>query len=1007
MSGHYEYSDWLGDNVWVEDPPAAKVAPVVAAGLPALAATQPAPVAAAPIAPVVATPVAPVTPVTSAPAAFDPKGNLDAATLAALQDAYAKQGVGGMQDIGGYDSNGQQQFVPTTVNGFQINANLIANPNYVPQGADNSSPQSETMQGTNVASYSKQVGDNVYVYDTKGNLTSVVPTGGRWGGAIDMIKFLGPAILSGGLGGAAGAGSAMGLGTGTAATIGGGAALGAGTAALTGGDILKGALLGGLGGASNVGIGDTGATVGQVTSGVNLVKNLESGNLFGAITGAANIAGAGNTQIGETGLTINDLSKDVNLAKAVISGNPQALMGALTSVASSATNSSNDANNLINQYTQTGAGTGAATPDYPTNDLGFQQILGEFSNPKDLSGNASVNVASNDNASALAALEDAKTAAKIDSGQTVDLGEVSNNPPETELPPGLNFPGDQSTPTEAQQQQAISNLHDALAETQQPETPAETPITNPDALIGNLQDAGLTNDFISRNTPILGIGDPTDQISNPPPISAEERALLAPQAPVTNSDALIAELQDAGLTNEQIGIPTPPSAPAEAAQPETPVTRSIAPAPAETPAPIQDIIAELQNAGLTNAEIKNLVPEAEQFIAPEPAPETKAAEVAPETPVTVPTQAEQQPAVENFIKQIEQYQAPEPTVEQILASEPPPAGVPAETPTPEVTPEVQALIDQAVTGQQESAQAGQPAIDQQTQQLLSDLSGGTDTGVTPTDVSNPVFKAEPDAAGTDAEFYKMIGIDPTTIDPFKNVEGELDPSDLAINRANKIDQSNQQGNEWDNASTGDDLFTTEPPPEETPIDQIDITRKLPTDDSEPGWEGWTPPPTPIDYSGISDILSGGQTEPSSIDYSGISDILSGGQSETPPEETPPEETLPPAFSIPRIPSAPATKTPAAAPAKTVAPAAKKAAVTQAAALASAIAQGYMPSVGDVAHIKSLESLFGPILGTLLAEQTNEKKDDSLSALEGMDQEYASGGHVDDFSVEALLHILRS
>ena len=59
MSGHYEYSDWLNQDVWVEDPPAAKVAPaapVVAAGLPALAATQPAPAAAAPIAPVVALP---------------------------------------------------------------------------------------------------------------------------------------------------------------------------------------------------------------------------------------------------------------------------------------------------------------------------------------------------------------------------------------------------------------------------------------------------------------------------------------------------------------------------------------------------------------------------------------------------------------------------------------------------------------------------------------------------------------------------------------------------------------------------------------------------------------------------------------------------------------------------------------------------------------------------------------------------------------------------------------
>ena len=838
-AGHYEYSDWTGDNVWVEDPPAAKTAPVVSGGLPALAAAQPAPVAAAPI----AAPV--IVPAPAAPAAFDPKADLDATTLAALQAAYKTHGVGSMVDYGGYDNAGQAEYVPTTANGFQIERASSFDKN-APSGAEELSP-AQIAAANSVGGYSKQVGDNVYIYNTNGNLTSVIPTGGRWGGALDIIKFLGPAILSGGaagFGGAAGIGSSLGLGTGTLATIGGGAALGAGSAALTGGNILKGAFLGGLGGASNIGIGDTGITVGQVNSGLNVVKSLQNGNLFGAITGAANIAGAGNTQIGETGLTINDLSKDLNLAKAVISGNPQALIGALTSVVNSSTNSSNDANNLINQYTQTGAGTGAATPDYPTNDLGFQQILGEFSNPKDLSGNASVNVASNDNASALAALEDAKTAAKIDSGQIIDLGEVSNKPPDAELPPGLNFPGDQSTPTEAQQQQAISNFHDALAETQQLETPAETPVTNPDNLIGQLQDAGLTNDFISRNTPITGdpidqivnpidqIGNPTDQIGNPPPISAEERALLAPQASVTSPD------------------------------------------------PVQD------------------------------------------------------------------------------------------------------LLDQATP-------SDQPAIDQQTKDLLSLLSGGTDNGVTSDDVSKPVFKAEPDAAGTDAEFYKMIGIDPNTIDinpdtlePYVKAPSNTEDSDLAINRANKIDQSNQQGNEWDNASTGDDLFTTKPPPEETPIDQIDITGKRPTDDSEPGWEGWTPPPTPIDYSGISDMLTGGQNE------------------------TPPTEQAP-AVSIPKIPVTPATKTPAVAPVKTVAPVTKPAAVAQATALVSAIAQGYMPSVGDVAHIKSLESLFGPLLGTLPAEPAHEKKDDSLSALEGMDQEYASGGHVDDFSVEALLHILRS
>jgi len=910
MSGHYEYNDLVGDDVWVEDPPAAKTAPVVAAGLPALAAVQPAPVA--PVAAAAATPDFANMPGLG----FGGFGGVPIsgaltgqASPTGYVNPYSQDQISKYTDMffdgkdhsndAGYtaflNDKDYQNAVASGVAGMQFDLGITAKDTLAPVDYKNpgasgplnwldmdvaKSNNDTNYWQTNAAPVINAPADVIAKAKSANGKPIDLTEGGQgyvWrDGALHQTNFVNntgmptsavlPMVLSmmaPGIGTAIG--SALGAGA-TFAPIIGGAILGGGSAALTGGDILKSAFLGGLGGASNVGIGDTGATVGQVTSAVNLVKNLKNGNWLGAITGAANLSGAGNTQIGETGLTINDLSKDLNLAKAVISGNPQALMGALTSVASSATNSAADASKAIDPYFQTGAGTGAATPDYPTNDAGTQQLIDALTNTPAATG-PSVQVASNDNASALAALEDAKTAAKIDSGQIIDLGEVSNKPPDAELPPGLIFPGDQSTPTEAQQQQAISNFHDALAETQQP----ETPITNPDALIGKLQDAGLTDDFIGKNTPILGIIDPTDQIGNPPPISAEERALLAPQAPEP--------------TVEQIIASEPPAA-------VNPVAL-----------PPDDFIGD----------------PTDQIGNPPPISAEERALLAPQAPTT----------------------SPDP---------------------------VQDLLDQATP-------SDQPAIDQQTKDLLSLLSGGTDTGVTPAET--PVFKAEPDAAGTDAEFYKMIGIDPNTIDPFKNVEGELDPSDLAINRAYKIDQANQQGNEWDNASIGDDLFTTEPPTEEPPIDQVEITGKRPTDDSEPGWEGWTPPPTPIDYSGISDILS-------------------GGQSKTPPEEAP-------AVSVPRIPTTPAPKTPAVVPAKTVAPVANK----PAAALASAIAQGYMPSVGDVAHIKSLESLFGPLLGMLPAEPAHEKKDDSLSALEGMDQEYASGGHVDDFSVEALLHILRS
>jgi hypothetical protein len=70
---------------------------------------------------------------------------------------------------------------------------------------------------------------------------------------------------------------------------------------------------------------------------------------------------------------------------------------------------------------------------------------------------------------------------------------------------------------------------------------------------------------------------------------------------------------------------------------------------------------------------------------------------------------------------------------------------------------------------------------------------------------------------------------------------------------------------------------------------------------------------------------------------------------------------------------------------------------------------YLPGIGDVAHIKSDESLFGAIPGIESpASSAQETQSDPVAELlANMDGEYASGGHVDDFSVDALLHILRS
>jgi len=174
------------------------------------------------------------------------------------------------------------------------------------------------------------------VLDAQGNVSYT--NNDQHDGFGDFAKMVALSALTAGFGGAAGVGQNLFGLSGTAGQIAGGAALGAGRAAISGGDILKGAFTGGLGGAGNLGIGDTGFTVGQVMTAANAVKAAEKGDWMNAITGAASLSGAGSTQIGDTGYTLGDLAKNAKLAQSILSGkgNLQSVLSAITSVAGSA-----------------------------------------------------------------------------------------------------------------------------------------------------------------------------------------------------------------------------------------------------------------------------------------------------------------------------------------------------------------------------------------------------------------------------------------------------------------------------------------------------------------------------------------------------------------------------------------------------------------------------------------------------------------------------------------------
>lgn len=108
-----------------------------------------------------------------------------------------------------------------------------------------------------------------YFYDLDGKLYHVEKD------SQSFFEQFGPMLMAAAtMGGGAGllGNSLFGL-SGTAASTAGGALLGAGNAALTDQDILKGALLGGVGGAGGAEIGDTGFKVGDVTKAIKFAQN--------------------------------------------------------------------------------------------------------------------------------------------------------------------------------------------------------------------------------------------------------------------------------------------------------------------------------------------------------------------------------------------------------------------------------------------------------------------------------------------------------------------------------------------------------------------------------------------------------------------------------------------------------------------------------------------------------------------------------------------------------------
>lgn len=840
----------------------------------------------------------------------------------------------------------------------------------------------------------------------------------------DMVKTIAPMVISGGLGGATGIGNLLGVNP-----IVGGAIAGGGTAALTGGDVLKGALMGGVGGAGNVNIGDTGVNIGQVSAGLNVAKNLESGNILGALTGAANLTGAGsglgNTEIGDTGYTLGDLAKNAGLAKAVLSGNPQAVIGAITSVAQAATQNA-DTNAAIADYTTPGAATTTADAgsNLPAlNSDVMQQLTAAFTNPQDLSNTPSVQVASADPASALAALQ------------------------ETQAPTA-----EQATvPTQAEQQPAVNELVKQLETTQTPQTveqimaaepaPAVSQVTTP-AEAAMTQVTPAAQEVATVNTPeeaATQVQDLLKQIgvgSNPEAQQAITDLLATNPAPAVNNTETTGVFQDIPADFEQPGTTQTLEQILEG-EPTPAVSQVEIPATQETTPEVQKLIDEaVNNQQTTTAQDKSDVNTQTQellnilsggtdngttieepavypkeIIRPEPVypdevypdevypkevlpPEPDYPEeiidpvktiIDPEGPPDEPIIDPQEPIIQpEQPREIE----PEPTIDPAEVEEPRVAIDPTEDdvqdfldrhvldqPEEEVLPEetvsptedvVQDFIDRHVLDQPD-----EEIIPQDTSPNEDDVQEFIDRHI----LDQPENEVIPQDTSPDEEDVQDF-IDRHILDE-PDTENDTSPDEddvqdfLDRHILDEPDVENDISPDEEDVQDFLDRHILDEPPEETedgesPTEQdvIDYVDDHPDDGEED--EDGEDEDEESKGGGTGKVNIGGGTK------------TNGGTTVTPKST---------ATTKPAVDTAEFKKL-----------------------LAGLLAnQQFEPSVGDVAHIKSNENLFGAIPGTESpASSANEDNYDPVSELLAQgDEEYASGGHVDDLDVEALLQILRS
>jgi hypothetical protein len=762
---------------------------------------------------------------------------------------------GGWDPYGGFKSNNETNY-------FNTNKAIVTG---APQDLID---QAKAANGQPVAFGQGGVGDSTgyvwkdgalhqtqYVHNSGTGLASILPI------ALSMLApGVGTAI-----------GSALGAGA-TFAPIVGGAVLGGGMAGLTGGDVLKGAVMGGVGGASGTQIGDTGVSVGDVSKSANIAKAANNGDLFGAITGAANLSGAANMPVGDTGFTVGELAKDAKLAAAVISGNPNAVMGAITSVANSAAKSEADANNAINPYFQTGAKTG-------------------------------------------------------------------------DLPPVEEPAAPVTVPTQAEQQPAVEKLLKQIDQYKAPEQTVEQILASepPPAVAPATPEQPAASETPAENPVVALTEKPAAAVKPTVTDTLTALKMYLGKIPMdssydTNGDGKITLTDVLNLQKSVAGkdVTFDPS------------SKWGTPAPVE-PAAETDVVQQLQDAGLTNAGTSG----SPDITAQEPTPVPSPTLPAETTPAPEPTPEPTPAPAADVVKQLLETPNEQPATAQDIVKQ-----VTEQPDTAHIDP-VQQLIDQAVNDQQASSAADKTNIDQQTKDLLNTISGGTDNGTAGS--TSPVGPT----GYTDEITGHWITVDPTT--------------------GKETDTGSSEGSPLTNENSGN--------PE---------AMKDWTFDKDTGKWAWTDPATgeTTNYEYATPITGGPLTGKQ------IEDKAGAGPTPT-PKPTPTPVSKPTPTPVPK--PTPATPT---TPAKTAAaPNTAALAGILTALLGSQQQTGFMPSVGDVAHIKSNEHLFGALPGSeeAPASSAHETQSDPVAAYQSQyeDQQYANGGHVDDFSVDALLHILRS